>query len=168
MSKRHAALVIAIACSMQSLSCAHNTAENRGFSAPANTRADSSSSSSSSGDDMLHDTAANAQGGGVADSKAQVGLATWYGAALAGHKTASGERFDPTAMTAAHRKLKLGTWVEVKRVDTGSSVRVRINDRGPWGDDRRIIDLSRAAAEKLGIVHDGVARVEVRVVSGPE
>jgi rare lipoprotein A len=64
--------------------------------------------------------------------------------------------------------LKLGTWVEVKRVDTGSTVRVRINDRGPWGDDRRIIDLSRAAAEKLGIVREGVAKVEVRVVSGPE
>jgi rare lipoprotein A len=47
-------------------------------------------------------------------------------------------------------------------------LRVRINDRGPWGDDRRIIDLSRAAAEKLGIVRDGLAKVEVRVVSGPE
>jgi rare lipoprotein A len=117
---------------------------------------------------MLHDTATNAQSGGAADSKAQVGLASWYGKSLAGHKTSSGEPFDPNAMTAAHRKLKLGTWVEVRRVDTGSSVRVRINDRGPWGDDRRIIDLSRAAADKLGIVHDGVAKVEVRVVSGPE
>lgn len=116
---------------------------------------------------MLRDTAANAQGGGTADSRAQVGLASWYGKALAGHKTASGEPFDPSAMTAAHRKLKLGTWVEVRRVDTGSSIRVRINDRGPWGDRSRIIDLSRAAADKLGIVHDGIAKVEVRIVSGP-
>jgi rare lipoprotein A len=151
---------------MQSLACAHQTAENKGFSAPANTRSDSSSAS---GDDMLHDTASDAQTGGSAGAKpAQVGLATWYGDKFAGRKTSSGERFDPTAMTAAHRKLKLGTWVEVRRVDTGTSVRVRINDRGPWGDDRRIIDLSRAAADKLGIVRDGVAKVEVRVVAGPD
>jgi rare lipoprotein A len=153
---------------VQVLSCAHHTAENPGFNAPADTHSDSASSSSTSGDDMLHDTAASAQAGGAADSKAQVGLATWYGDKFAGRKTSSGERFDPTAMTAAHRKLKLGTWVEVRRVDTGSTVRVRINDRGPWGDDRRIIDLSRAAADKLGIVREGVAKVEVRVVSGPE
>jgi rare lipoprotein A len=140
-SKLRPALSFLIVCSVQVLSCAHNSAENKGFSAPANTHSDSSSSA---------------------------GLATWYGDKFAGRKTSSGERFDPTAMTAAHRKLKLGTWVEVRRIDTGSTVRVRINDRGPWGDDRRIIDLSRGAAEKLGIVHDGIAKVEVRVVSGPE
>lgn len=97
----------------------------------------------------------------------QVGYATWYGAALAGHRTASGERFDPREMTAAHRTLPLGTWVEVRRVDTGGSVRVRINDRGPFGHADRVIDLSRAAAKKLGIVKLGTARVEVRVVQGP-
>ncbi len=102
-----------------------------------------------------------------ARSEVQVGYATWYGAALAGHKTASGERFDPSRMTAAHRTLPLGTWVDVRRVDTGQSVRVRINDRGPFGHPERIIDLSRAAAEKLGIVRLGTARVEVRVVAGP-
>ena len=118
---------------------------------------------------MLHATAGDARSGGNAGTKPlQVGLASWYGKALAGHKTSSGEPFDPSAMTAAHRKLKLGTWVEVRRVDTGSTVRVRINDRGPWGDDQRIIDLSRAAAEKLGIVQDGVAKVDIRVVSGPD
>jgi rare lipoprotein A len=98
----------------------------------------------------------------------QVGLATWYGASLAGHKTANGERFDPSGMTAAHRTLKMGTWVEVRRPDTGSSVRVRINDRGPFGDKRKVIDLARAAADKLGIVREGAARVELRVVRGPE
>jgi rare lipoprotein A (peptidoglycan hydrolase) len=97
----------------------------------------------------------------------QSGNATWYGGAFAGKKTANGERFDPTKYTAAHRKLPFGTWVEVRRADTGRAVRVRINDRGPFGDDRRIIDLSRKAAEDLDIVHDGVAKVELRVVSGP-
>ncbi|MDB5220200.1 MAG: Rare lipoprotein precursor [Myxococcaceae bacterium] len=97
----------------------------------------------------------------------QAGLATWYGGAFAGKKTANGERFDPTKYTAAHRTLKFGTWVEVRRADTGRTVRVRINDRGPWGDDRRIIDLSRKAAEELDIVREGVSRVELRVVDGP-
>ena len=58
-------------------------------------------------------------------AEVQEGNATWYGRALAGHHTASGERFDPSKMTAAHRTLPLGTWVEVLRVDTGQSVRVR-------------------------------------------
>ena len=97
----------------------------------------------------------------------QVGLATWYGAALAGRKTASGERFDPSRYTAAHRSLPFGTWVEVRRPETGRSVRVRITDRGPFGDRRRVIDLSRRAAEDLGIVREGVARVELRIVEGP-
>jgi rare lipoprotein A len=97
----------------------------------------------------------------------QVGNATWYGSAFAGRKTASGERFDPRQYTAAHRKLPFGTWVEVRRVDTGRVVRVRINDRGPWGHADRVIDLSRKAAEDLDIVRAGVARVELRVVSGP-
>ncbi len=97
----------------------------------------------------------------------QEGLATWYGGAFAGKKTANGERFDPTKYTAAHRKLPFGTWVEVRRADTGRVVRVRINDRGPFGDERRIIDLSRKAAEDLDIIREGVSRVELRVVSGP-
>ena len=97
----------------------------------------------------------------------QTGLATWYGGAFAGKKTANGERFDPTKYTAAHRKLPFGTWVEVRRPDTGRTVRVRINDRGPFGDDKRIIDLSRKAAEDLDVVREGVSRVEHRVISGP-
>ncbi len=97
----------------------------------------------------------------------QVGLATWYGSAFAGKKTASGERFDPSLYTAAHRRLPFGTWVEVRRPDTGRTVRVRINDRGPWGDSRRIIDLSRKAAQDLDLVRGGVSRVELRVVRGP-
>jgi rare lipoprotein A len=97
----------------------------------------------------------------------QVGYATWYGRAFAGRRTASGERFDPNQMTAAHRTLPFGTWVEVKRVETGDAVRVRINDRGPWGHADRIIDLSHAAATQIGFGKQGLIRVEVRVVPGP-
>lgn len=98
----------------------------------------------------------------------QVGIASWYGRAFAGKKTASGERFDPRQLTAAHRKLPFGTWVEVRRVDSGKTVRVRINDRGPNGRARhRIIDLSERAAKQLDLVHDGVTRVELRIVGGP-
>ncbi|MCA9589528.1 MAG: septal ring lytic transglycosylase RlpA family protein [Myxococcales bacterium] len=97
----------------------------------------------------------------------QVGQASWYGKQFAGRKTASGERFDPSQLTAAHRTLPFGTWVDVRRIDTGTSVRVRITDRGPFGDKRRIIDVSHKAAEQLGMVRDGVAEVELRVVRGP-
>lgn len=97
----------------------------------------------------------------------QVGHATWYGAALAGHRTASGERFDPSQMTAAHKTLKLGTWVEVRRTDTGQRVRVRINDRGPFGPPSWIIDVSRGAADVLQMVRAGVVPVEIRIVAGP-
>ncbi|HEY8041085.1 MAG TPA: septal ring lytic transglycosylase RlpA family protein [Polyangiaceae bacterium] len=102
-----------------------------------------------------------------ARAEVQVGYATWYGAAFAGRPTASGERFDPGKMTAAHRTLPFGTWVEVTRVETGDRVRVRITDRGPFGHADRIIDLSRAAADAIGLVKTGVARVELRVVEGP-
>lgn len=97
----------------------------------------------------------------------QVGLASWYGNAFAGRKTANGERFDPTKRTAAHRTLPFGTWVEVRRVDTGRSVRVRITDRGPYAGEGRIIDVSKQAAAELDMVRTGVTRVELRVVDGP-
>lgn len=111
------------------------------------------------------DLAKNATAPNIAPD--QIGIATWYGSAFAGKKTSNGERFDPTKMTAAHRKLPFGTWVEVRRPDTGRTVRVRINDRGPWGNESRVIDLSRKAAEQLDIVKEGTMRVEIRIVSGP-
>jgi rare lipoprotein A len=101
-------------------------------------------------------------------AEAQEGYATWYGAALAGHFTASGERFDPSKMTAAHRTLPFGTWVEVVSFDTGQRVRVRITDRGPFGHPDRIIDLSREAARQLGTLRMGVARVKLIVVSSAD
>ncbi len=112
-------------------------------------------------------TEAEGEGRAPRDAPPNEGLATWYGKELAGHKTANGERFDPSAMTAAHRTLKFGTWVDVTRVDTGQSVRVRITDRGPWGNERRIIDLSRGAAEKLGMLRAGVVKVKLTIVSVP-
>lgn len=94
----------------------------------------------------------------------QEGQASYYGNSLAGHKTASGERYDPRAFTAAHRTLALGTVARVRRADTGATVYVRITDRGPFGSSHRIIDLSRAAAERLGMIRMGVAEVSLEVV----
>ena len=99
-------------------------------------------------------------------SKAPVfekGFASWYGAALAGHHTASGEIFDPALMTAAHRTLKLGTMLEVKRTDNGRIVHVKVNDRGPVSH-RFVIDLSSGAAKQLGMLKMGVAPVELRIL----
>ena len=97
------------------------------------------------------------------------GLATWYGddPGQEGGPTASGERFHKGAMTAAHRSLPFGTMVRVTDDRTGRSVVVRINDRGPFGDHRRILDLSKAAARELGIIDAGVAPVTIEVLSRP-
>lgn len=94
----------------------------------------------------------------------QQGQASYYGNSLAGHKTASGERYNPRAFTAAHRTLALGTVARVRRTDTGAVVYVRITDRGPYGSAHRIIDLSHAAAERLGMIRMGVAEVRLEVV----
>lgn len=96
----------------------------------------------------------------------EVGLASWYGMEYHGKRTASGERFDMEAFTGAHRSLPFGAWVRVTHLATGRAVTVRINDRGPWVEGR-VIDLSRRAAEALGILRDGVGRVRVEVVREP-
>jgi len=88
------------------------------------------------------------------------GMASFYGAELAGNKTANGERFNPAAMTAAHRTLPMGTRLRVTNKSNGKSVVVRINDRGPFAKSR-IIDLSRGAAEKISMVRSGTARVTI-------
>lgn len=95
-------------------------------------------------------------------------MATYYANRFAGRKTASGERYDPRQLTAAHKSLPLGTVVRVSRVDgEGDSVTVRINDRGPYAPGR-IIDLSLAAAKRLDMLRSGVVRVRVEVVSRPD
>ncbi len=100
----------------------------------------------------------NNNGGG-----GQVGLASWYGSEFQGRPTASGEPFDMHAKTAAHRSLPFGTRVRVTNLANGRSVVVRINDRGPWIEER-IIDLSYAAARAIGMIDAGVVRVEVTVL----
>ncbi|MEW9856220.1 septal ring lytic transglycosylase RlpA family protein [Novosphingobium sp. M1R2S20] len=90
------------------------------------------------------------------------GMASYYGRELAGNRTASGERFDPSKLTAAHRTLPLGTNVRVTNQRTGESVMVRINDRGPFHGNR-IIDLSEAAASEIGIRAAGRGMVELAV-----
>ncbi|MBK9070683.1 MAG: septal ring lytic transglycosylase RlpA family protein [Myxococcales bacterium] len=98
---------------------------------------------------------------------AVTGKASYYGKRFHGRKTASGERFDMHAMTAAHRTLRFGTRVRVTHVGNGRSVVVRINDRGPFGNGSRIIDLSQAAADALGMIAQGIATVTLEVVAAP-
>ena len=94
------------------------------------------------------------------------GLASWYGGddGFEGKPTASGEIYDSSRLTAAHRDLPLGTVVTVKNLDNGRSVQVRINDRGPFVHGR-VIDLSRAAATELGLIGPGVGPVRITIVS---
>ena len=91
------------------------------------------------------------------------GLASWYGKRFHGRRTSSGERYDMYALTAAHKSLPLPTYAEVTNLDNGRSVLVKINDRGPFVDER-VIDLSYSAARELAMVNAGVARVEVRTI----
>jgi rare lipoprotein A len=94
----------------------------------------------------------------AAGQRVQNGQASWYGPGFHGRRTASGETFDTNALTAAHRSLPFGTRVRVVNKKTGRSVVVRINDRGPYAHGR-VIDLSRASAQAIGIT--GVTAVEV-------
>jgi rare lipoprotein A len=93
----------------------------------------------------------------------QVGKASFYSRKLAGRPTASGERFDPDALTAAHRTLPLGTKVKVVNPKNDKSVIVTVNDRGPVPKSR-MLDVSPAAAAALGMKRDGVTKVETQVV----
>lgn len=92
------------------------------------------------------------------------GMASYYGRELAGARTASGQRFDPAGLTAAHRTLPLGTRVQVTNPRTGDSVVVTINDRGPFHSNR-VIDLSEAAARQIGIARMGSGMVQLAVLS---
>jgi rare lipoprotein A len=96
----------------------------------------------------------------------QKGMASFYHDSLHGRKTASGQRYNRNGLSAAHKTLPLGTKIKVTDTRTGRSIVVKVNDRGPFVRGR-IIDLSRAAANQLGIVKRGVARVEVKVLSKP-
>lgn len=91
------------------------------------------------------------------------GVASYYGKKFAGRPTASGERFDPTEFTAAHRTLPFGSLIQVTNPANGKSVVVRVNDRGPFSRNRSI-DLSRAAAEEIGLIARGHGSVEMTLV----
>ena len=97
----------------------------------------------------------------------QEGNASWYGMKFHGHATSNGEIYDVYQMTAAHKTLPLPSYVKVTRKDNQKSVVVRVNDRGPFHEGR-IVDLSYAAAVKLGIHKSGTAAVSLEVISAPE
>lgn len=94
------------------------------------------------------------------------GKLAWYGSKFAGRKTASGQRYDPNALTMAHKTLPFGTRVKVTNLANKRSVELRVNDRGPTQADR-IGDVSYAAAKRLGMVRAGVIDAEVTVVAAP-
>jgi rare lipoprotein A len=88
------------------------------------------------------------------------GLASYYGPGLAGRPTASGEKFNPQKLTAAHKKLPFGSCLRVVNMENGRSVEVRVNDRGPFVKGR-VVDVSTAAAKQLGMMEKGLARVRL-------
>ena len=99
------------------------------------------------------------------DSRSHIGdgMASYYGSEFAGSRTASGERFDPAGLTAAHRSLAFHSRVVVTNLTNGKEVVVRVNDRGPWGKGR-IIDISHAAAREIGMDRSGTARVKLELL----
>ena len=96
------------------------------------------------------------------------GIAAYYHDKFHGRTTASGEIYDKTKFTAAHKTLPFGTKVKVINLSNMKTVIVKINDRGPFGDRKRIIDLSRAAAEQLGMIRQGIIEVDVEILEMPE
>lgn len=100
---------------------------------------------------------------GFAQKIKQTGTASYYADKFEGRTTANGEKYHHSRLTAAHRTLPFGTMVKVTNVSNGKSVTVKINDRGPFVENR-IIDLSKSAAKTLDFVHDGLAQVEIEVI----
>jgi rare lipoprotein A len=101
-----------------------------------------------------------------ATSFQEAGIASWYGNKFHGHLTSNGETYNMFAMTAAHKTLPLPSYVKVTNLDNGQSAIVRVNDRGPFHHDR-IIDLSYSAANKIGMLQQGTARVQVELIKSP-
>jgi len=96
----------------------------------------------------------------------ETGIASWYGPGFDGNYTANGEIYDMEGISAAHKTLPFGTVVRVVEIETGRSIVVRINDRGPFVEGR-IIDLSKGAARELGIIDKGITQVGLRIVRWP-
>ncbi len=104
--------------------------------------------------------------GGYKANQVLRGKASWYGADFHGRPTASGETFDMHGMSAAHRSLPLGTWIQVRNLANDKRVEVVVNDRGPFKSGR-VLDLSYEAARRLGYLDQGVADVEFRILTLP-
>ncbi len=131
----------------------------------------SSSSKSSGSKSTSSSTSSSSTSGGSSSSskstgKVEKGQASYYADKFHGKATASGEKYDKTKLTGAHRTLAFGTVVRVTNTANGKSVDVRINDRGPFKAGR-VVDVSRAAAEKLGMIQAGVINCTVEVISEP-
>ncbi len=105
---------------------------------------------------------------GSALGERETGLAVYYSDRFHGKPTASGELYDKTALTAAHRRLPFGAIVQVTNQRNRRSVRVKINDRGPFDDKKRVIDLSFAAAQRLDMIRAGVVPVQIELISLPQ
>jgi rare lipoprotein A len=110
---------------------------------------------------------ASAEPGGDAAPSPQIGIASWYGADFQLRRTSNGEVYDKERLSCAHRTLPFGSYVLVVNLDNGSSVVVRVNDRGPFAKDR-IIDLSEAAARIIGMIPTGTARVSLTLIPKEE
>lgn len=95
------------------------------------------------------------------------GMASYYGNEFAGKRTASGEKFDPNGLTAAHRTLAFGSKLRVTNLSNGKDVIVRVNDRGPWGRGR-VIDISLGAAKQIGMHRSGTAKVSIHLLSAKD
>jgi rare lipoprotein A len=108
--------------------------------------------------------AAEAPGASRSVAFYEVGTASYYGRRFHGRRTANGETFDMHELTAAHRRLSFGTVLRVTNLANGHAVMVRVNDRGPYIRGR-VLDLSHAAAQRIGMVHSGLARVRIEVVA---
>lgn len=102
----------------------------------------------------------------VRHPRRESGLASWYGPGFFDRRTASGERFDPSELAAAHRTLPFGTRIRVTNLENGRRVVLRINDRGPFRKGR-VLDVTPMAAKRLGFKHIGVARVRIDVIRWP-
>lgn len=98
------------------------------------------------------------------DNFTQKGIASWYGPKFHGKKTSNGEVYDMYKMTAAHKELPLPTYLDVTNIKNGKTITVRVNDRGPFHDNR-IVDLSYSAAKKLGIIKEGTGLVEIKAIN---
>lgn len=109
-------------------------------------------------------TTANYAGANAQNAREEFGKCGYYADALQGRKTASGEKYDKSLLTCSHKSLPFGTTIKVTRLDNGKSVQVRVNDRGPFIDGY-VTDLSRKAAESIGLLRDGVTKVKIEVVS---